>query len=660
MARLLVKLHGEEISRITLESGIEYIAGRASDAHIQLANERGISRHHLKFYERDGSWIAESLSKFVLIHVAGQNSEVIEMTEPTVFSVPPYEFYFEPTVEPVSEEPNQGSSENLPAFYNPAVGHNQPVSEDTIAGQRVNNEATTAGVSHLVPYIRISYPNTADDEVLKLEGHLWTAGRDPSCEIFIDSPHVSRKHFELARTNEGFFLTDLGSSNGTKLNGLRTPPHEPTRLDSGDELRVMNIVMLFEIRDTHFANRIESLPVPAFDPMFSALPMPWSSPEMEEATQIRSPKLEEIPSDWRKLRPHHLKHVDWKKNKVRVALLVLTPLLLIMALLPSKPKGPPRDPAAAGQSVVFENLSVEQKAVVKDSFNLARNLYVQGKYELCLTELAKVHELIPQYENSKELQSFCEQGKELVHRQRDLERKERERAMIEQQITGYVEACKARLTVNATVDETRQCLAEAMELDPEHALITEMIHTAQMHEEERKFMKAQKEEEEKKTAKGMAQYHKARNLYKKGHLSKALAAYDDFIETPYPNIENQKAVARREVASIKKELKVKVDTLYAKCKELGGSQKYKEAYLACDAAVKEDPSQNEAKEYRDQMHLELKRGMKNIYEDSVLEESLGNVDSAKEKWRRIMKEDLDFDEYTIKAKSKLQKYGVLD
>jgi hypothetical protein len=52
--------------------------------------------------------------------------------------------------------------------------------------------------------------------------------------------------------------------------------------------------------------------------------------------------------------------------------------------------------------------------------------------------------------------------------------------------------------------------------------------------------------------------------------------------------------------------------------------------------------------------------MKNIYEDSVLEESLGNVDSAKEKWRRIMKEDLDFDEYTAKAKSKLQKYGVLD
>lgn len=658
MARLLVKLRGEEISRITLESGVEYIAGRAGDAHIVLANERGISRHHLKFYERDGVWVAESLSKFVLIHSGGQSVEIVEMSEPTMFSVPPYEFYFEPQPDQSQPEEGKGSSDNLPAFYNPPAGGNRPVGDDTVAGFKLNNEATTAGVSNLVPYIRISFPNTADDEVLKLEGHLWTAGRDPSCEIFIDSPHVSRKHFELARTNEGFFLTDLGSSNGTKLNGLRTPPHEPTRLDSGDELRVQNIVMLFEIRDTHFAHRIENLPVPAFDPMFSALPMQWEAHGADEATVIRAPKLEEIPSDWRKLRPHHIKHYNWKKNKVRSALIVLIPLLLILAVIPTKPKAPPRDPAANGQSVVFETLSVENKAVVKDSFNLARNLYVQGKYELCLTELAKVHELIPQYENSKELQSFCEQGKELVHRQRDLERKERERAMIEQQITGYVDACKSRLSVNASVDETRQCLAEAMELDPEHALISEMIHTAQMHEEERKFMKAQKEATEAKTAKGVAQYRKAKALYEKGQLAKAVAAYEAFIASTYPNIETQKNTARREIASIKKELKVKVDTLYQKCKALGGSNKYKEAYLACDVAVKEDPNQSDAKTYRDSMLNELKKDMKSIYEDSVLEESLGNVDSAKEKWRKIMKEDLDFDEYTLKAKSKLQKYGL--
>jgi hypothetical protein len=50
--------------------------------------------------------------------------------------------------------------------------------------------------------------------------------------------------------------------------------------------------------------------------------------------------------------------------------------------------------------------------------------------------------------------------------------------------------------------------------------------------------------------------------------------------------------------------------------------------------------------------------MKAIYEDSVLEESLGNIDSAKEKWKHLMLEDLQSDEYYNKAKLKLQKYGV--
>ncbi len=659
MARLTVKLRGEEVSRITMEPGMEYVAGRAQDAQIVLSSERGISRHHLKFYERDGVWVCESLSKFVLIQKGSQSLEVIELGEPCAFSVPPYEFYFEPTPQPRAES-SDGSAdgpkpaENLPVFYQPRMN---PPGEDT--SPRLNNEATVAGVSNLVPYFRVSYPNTADDEVLKLEGHLWVAGRDPGCEIPIDSPHVSRKHFELARTKEGFFITDLGSSNGTKLNGQRIPPHEPTRLDSGDEIRVMNVAMSFEIRDTHFSNRMENLPVPAFDPMLAAPPMPWYPPEMMQYPQLQSGgALEEIPKDWRKLRPHHLKHVDWKKNKVRVALIALIPIVLILALTDDKPK-PAREPSSVGgQSVVFESLSPEQKSVVKDSFVLARNLYVSGKYELCLTELAKVHELIPQFETSKELQSFCEQGKELVHRQRDLERRDRERAMIEQQITGYVETCKAKLTVYATVDETRQCLAEAMELDPEHSLIVEMIHSAQAREQERKLLAEQNEKENQKAARGEAHYNKARGIWKSGSLFKAVREYEKFLDSPYPKIESTKSTARRELASIKKELKTKVDSLLEQCRTLGSKSKFKEAYLACDKAVDEDPGNSEAKEIRGQMHAELKREMKNIYEDSVLEESLGNVDSAKEKWRRIIKENLDFDDYTKKAKSKLRRYGI--
>ena len=46
-------------------------------------------------------------------------------------------------------------------------------------------------------------------------------GRDPSCDITIDSPQVSRQHAELTRRGQGWLVRDLGSSNGTWIDGRR-------------------------------------------------------------------------------------------------------------------------------------------------------------------------------------------------------------------------------------------------------------------------------------------------------------------------------------------------------------------------------------------------------------------------------------------------------
>ena len=668
MARLTVKLRGEEIASLTLEPGVEYIAGRAQDAQIQLGGERGISRHHLKFVERDGVWVCQSLSKFVQISRSNQTTDVLELTSGCVFVVTPYEFIFEvdeaAKPAPEAEEParDQNQNSNLPAFYQPRMhlqANTPEVGEHTTP--RANNEATVAGIpSKLVPYFRISYPNTADDEVLKLEGNLWVAGRDHTCEIPIESPHVSRKHFELTRSKEGFFVTDLGSSNGTKLNGVKIPPHEPTKIESGDEIQIKNVEMIFEIRDLNFSQRLENLPVPAFDPMLAAPPVPYYQPGSETGTDLqRASQSSNFPAlkDWKQFRLHHLKKMDRKKLIVRGTIGVLAFVIVIASLLPDKPKQAPRDPANAG-SVSFEKLTTEQRSMVKDSFNLARNLYVQGKYALCLTELAKLHEVIPQYENSKELQSFCEQGRELVQRQLDLERKERERQQIEQQIATVVESCKMKLSDKGSVEETRHCLAPAMELDPEHHLIVEMIHTANMHEEERKFLAKQKEDEDKRAQRGVAHFKKAQELRKNGELAKAESEYEKYLDTPYPRSADSKETARRELASVRQELKTKVSSLLEQCKSLGSKGHFRDAYIACDKASKENPSNEIAKQTKAEMLSELKRELKAVYEDSVLEESMGNVDSAKEKWRKIIKDDLNNGEYGKKANSKLKRYGV--
>lgn len=72
-----------------------------------------------------------------------------------------------------------------------------------------------------------------------------TIGRQPSCEICIEHQSVSANHAEIERNSRGgFMIRDLGSSNGTKINGieLNQAVHE---LMSGDMVILGHVMMRF-------------------------------------------------------------------------------------------------------------------------------------------------------------------------------------------------------------------------------------------------------------------------------------------------------------------------------------------------------------------------------------------------------------------------------
>ena len=48
-----------------------------------------------------------------------------------------------------------------------------------------------------------------------------TVGRDPACDIFLDDRGVSRQHARLRPLDYGVEVEDLGSTNGSFINGQR-------------------------------------------------------------------------------------------------------------------------------------------------------------------------------------------------------------------------------------------------------------------------------------------------------------------------------------------------------------------------------------------------------------------------------------------------------
>lgn len=67
--------------------------------------------------------------------------------------------------------------------------------------------------------------------------HGLSVGRDSDCAVFaVTDDTVSREHARLRLRDGHFVLEDMGSTNGTRVNGRALRQSEPTRLHSGDRV----------------------------------------------------------------------------------------------------------------------------------------------------------------------------------------------------------------------------------------------------------------------------------------------------------------------------------------------------------------------------------------------------------------------------------------
>lgn len=126
--------------------------------------------------------------------------------------------------------------------------------------------------------------------VVRLEGHVVQTlalveqvvriGRTPDNTLSLPHPLVARQHAELRLAGSGITITDLGSSSGTLVGGVRLLPHQPQPLSAGTLLRIGPFEVSFEYgagaEVAEHAN--DERPPATVQPSAAPLPIPLDPP----------------------------------------------------------------------------------------------------------------------------------------------------------------------------------------------------------------------------------------------------------------------------------------------------------------------------------------------------------------------------------------------
>ena len=117
-----------------------------------------------------------------------------------------------------------------------AAGEPEPPARGQMTELDTRTPGELAGAGRPAPLRLAVTAGVGAGRLLDLGEGRFLIGRDASCDLTLDDSKVSGEHAEILRSGDSFVLRDLGSTNGTYVNGGRV--REPVALEGGEQLRV--------------------------------------------------------------------------------------------------------------------------------------------------------------------------------------------------------------------------------------------------------------------------------------------------------------------------------------------------------------------------------------------------------------------------------------
>lgn len=198
-----------------LVEGTTATIGRSSNNDIQIP-EHHVSRQHAVITYRDGI--------FMINDLGSSNGTFVN---------------------------DQAVTEPFPLFAGDKIRLFQPIIEfaAVVSGEYIEEDSTLIEATN--PNGQGSFIVTngpQEGQTIPLLLHQVTLGRATSnatWEILLQDPSVSRPHARVSKQDQTWHVVDLGSSNGTRINGKELPANQQHPLRDGDTVELGGSILLF-------------------------------------------------------------------------------------------------------------------------------------------------------------------------------------------------------------------------------------------------------------------------------------------------------------------------------------------------------------------------------------------------------------------------------
>lgn len=417
-------------------------------------------------------------------------------------------------------------------------------------------------------------------------------GRSSAAAIRVSEPLVSSSHCKIVKRGSVFALVDLGSENGTYVNGVRIKEKE---LEQGTQIRIGPLTFYFA------ADGVEPEPgsVEIIQPVQSPQPkQAQAAQSVQAAAPVHAPPAASEP-------------VPVKSGLAaipRVALIgggaVAFVLMLIALILLRSPE----DKAEREFQEVFQaNLSAEERERIEEYQSRAADYEERDNFGLALEQYRKILVLDQTHQHalaeSARLEERLEQQAEVdaARAQEDRERMAQVALLSEQSDV---------LVVENKFDDARALLEEALALSPDSEVLA---------------------------SKRVDIYVSQGDYERRRSSTRARQAYRKALELDPNNAAAKRGVGRidqnrRSAAQSKK----RVDELTeAGLGELR-REEFRDAYRSFSEVLKLEPGNARAQEFRDQAGKLLEQQVRPIYEEGVRLYNADELSAAMERFQRVL------------------------